>query len=253
MLLVLDDVHWAARTDAAPPAAHRHRPASAGRVRRRHVPRHGVDRAAPADRRPRRSAHVPRRRSHRARRTQRAGHGPVPRSGRPPRPPAIDRDRTAGNPFFLGELVRDLAESGVDSVPASVRDVVASRLARLPDAALDALVASSVTGQEFDAETVGAVMGIEAEDVAVALDDGDHGPPGGRSRRAAPDVPVRPRHRAGDAVRPAEPGSQGAPAPAGGRGAGSHRRGSGACGRARPSLGAGVGRGRHAERRSNGR
>ncbi|MGH9184882.1 MAG: ATP-binding protein, partial [Acidimicrobiales bacterium] len=89
--------------------------------------------------------------------------------------------RTAGNPFFLGEVVRDLSEAGAFAgkpdgvehlVPASVHDVVVSRLARLPDDTRDALVVAAVTGHEVDAETVATVLGngFDTESTAGALD-----------------------------------------------------------------------------------
>lgn len=73
---------------------------------------------------------------------------------------------TAGNPFFVGELLRYFAESGavlrrsegwtyyadpegVD-IPQAVREVVARRVARLSAPSRTALVMASVFGAEFD-------------------------------------------------------------------------------------------------------
>ncbi len=39
--------------------------------------------------------------------------------------------RTGGNPFFLEEVIRHEGEDGGDAPPASIRDIVAGRLARL--------------------------------------------------------------------------------------------------------------------------
>jgi DNA-binding CsgD family transcriptional regulator/tetratricopeptide (TPR) repeat protein len=70
---------------------------------------------------------------------------------------------TEGNPFFLGEVVRYLAEQGrldeafEDSsrpgslgVPQSIRDVVGQRLMRLSEACNLALTTASVIGREFE-------------------------------------------------------------------------------------------------------
>ena len=69
-------------------------------------------------------------------------------------------DRTDGNPFFVRELVRDRAE-GRDprqSVPQTVRDVVALRLARLEPGARDLLAAGAVAGPAFDPADANAVL-----------------------------------------------------------------------------------------------
>ena len=70
---------------------------------------------------------------------------------------------TEGNPFFLGEVVRYLAEQGrlddasEDSsgpgnlgVPQSIRDVIGQRLMRLSEACNLALTTASVIGREFE-------------------------------------------------------------------------------------------------------
>ena len=61
-------------------------------------------------------------------------------------------DRTDGNPFFVRELVRHLAErrDGVEEVPESVSDVVLARVSRLSRPSANALTAASVLGQSFD-------------------------------------------------------------------------------------------------------
>ena len=86
---------------------------------------------------------------------------------------AIARE-SAGNPFFVGELVRHLDESdegaGVLSltqaeVPERVREVVNLRLARLSEPALRLLSVAAVIGNEFDLsllEDVGSSQGDEA-------------------------------------------------------------------------------------------
>lgn len=76
------------------------------------------------------------------------------------------RVHTGGNPFFVGELLRHLAETGATyrrrgpwsyyadeddvGVPTGVEEVVARRLRRLSETANDAVVRASVIGVEFD-------------------------------------------------------------------------------------------------------
>lgn len=83
-------------------------------------------------------------------------------------------DRTDGNPFFVRELVRDRAE-GRDprrSVPQTVRDVVALRLARLDPGARDLLAAGAVAGPAFDPADANAVLDEPSTDAGlVALID----------------------------------------------------------------------------------
>jgi adenylate cyclase len=74
--------------------------------------------------------------------------------------------RTGGNPFFLEEVVRDLAETGIVvgerggyrlggeisqvAIPDTVQSVLAARIDRLGDGAKDVLAAAAVIGREFD-------------------------------------------------------------------------------------------------------
>ena len=80
----------------------------------------------------------------------------------------------AGNPFFVEEIVRDLAGRGVlvggrgdyrlDGdieqiiVPATVQSVLAARVDRLPGQAKSILNAASVIGSQFDAETLQTLL-----------------------------------------------------------------------------------------------
>jgi DNA-binding SARP family transcriptional activator/tetratricopeptide (TPR) repeat protein len=83
-------------------------------------------------------------------------------------------ERSEGNPFFLGEILRDLAETGrvriagrrwsVDgspfgAVPAAVRGAVAARLARLDDDAKALAEVAAVVGRGFDAELLRETTG----------------------------------------------------------------------------------------------
>jgi class 3 adenylate cyclase/tetratricopeptide (TPR) repeat protein len=82
---------------------------------------------------------------------------------------------TAGNPFFAGELLRHLAESGVTvqqdggrwhlvgdvaemGLPQSVREVVGRRVERLGSDARTALSAAAVIGRDFDFDLLLAVL-----------------------------------------------------------------------------------------------
>ena len=78
--------------------------------------------------------------------------------------------RTSGNPFFVGEVLQNLVESGAIveqdgrwvrdvpleelSVPTGVREVVRSRVGRLPPLTRDVLAFAAVIGPEFDVAVV---------------------------------------------------------------------------------------------------
>lgn len=98
------------------------------------------------------------------------------------------RTDAAGNPFFVVELLRHLAEGGaivqaddgrwtlahgVDAIalPQSVRDVVGQRVRRLGPDAHATLTAAAVQGREFDAEVVAAALGVDDDDVLGRLEE----------------------------------------------------------------------------------
>ena len=95
--------------------------------------------------------------------------------------------RTRGNPFFVGELGRMLADPGAtgEEVPGAVRDVVRRRLDRLPQRCRFALDAAAVIGRELDLVLLaGAVDGTAEtllDDLTPALDDGVLDRPHGRT------------------------------------------------------------------------
>jgi class 3 adenylate cyclase/tetratricopeptide (TPR) repeat protein/type II secretory pathway predicted ATPase ExeA len=80
---------------------------------------------------------------------------------------------TEGNPFFLGEVLRHLAESGVlvqrdgrwtsdvtldqVGIPEGVKEVIGRRLSRLDPATNELLAAAAVVGREFDVGLLTAV------------------------------------------------------------------------------------------------
>jgi DNA-binding SARP family transcriptional activator len=80
-------------------------------------------------------------------------------------------DRTDGNPFFVRELVRHLADrkDGLGDVPESVSDVVLARVARLSAASVEALRGASVLGESFDVPVLEQLVG--ADGLLDALDE----------------------------------------------------------------------------------
>jgi class 3 adenylate cyclase len=94
---------------------------------------------------------------------------------------------TAGNPFFVGELLRHLAETGSISddssggwaaraelrnldLPLSVRHVIRERVARLGARPAQLLAAAAVIGREFDLELLATVTASSVDDVYDALE-----------------------------------------------------------------------------------
>jgi class 3 adenylate cyclase/DNA-binding SARP family transcriptional activator len=100
---------------------------------------------------------------------------------------AVRRD-TAGNPLFVGQLLRHLAETGALverggelsvaagagrlGVPESAKELVATRLSALPPDAVATLRTAAVIGRGFDAELVAETEDRPAGDVLDALDAG---------------------------------------------------------------------------------
>jgi class 3 adenylate cyclase len=102
---------------------------------------------------------------------------------------AMIAERAAGNPFFVEEMVRELAERGVlrgnrggyvsavgaaeVSVPATVQATIAARIDRLDPVAKRTLSAAAVIGARFDAgllETLGIDPSVEDLVVAELVD-----------------------------------------------------------------------------------
>ena len=96
-------------------------------------------------------------------------------------------EETDGNPFFLREVLRHLAETGavgqrqgswaarvpVDQlgIPEGVREVVGGRLARLSGEANQVLRVAAVVGQEFELGVVQAAGVLSEETLLSALDE----------------------------------------------------------------------------------
>lgn len=97
-------------------------------------------------------------------------------------------DETEGNPFFMGQVLRHLVESGVIverdgrwqrsaggelGIPEGVREVVGRRLARLAPTTNDVLAAASVIGRDFDREVLTAATEVDREAVLDALEEAE--------------------------------------------------------------------------------
>jgi hypothetical protein len=105
-------------------------------------------------------------------------------------------ERTAGNPFFLRELVRLLAERGElhgdgatlpAIVPDRVREVVGRRLEPLEPETRDVLAIAGVVGRPFTIAGVARIGGLGRESVAHALQPALSG----RLLEPRPDAPGR--------------------------------------------------------------
>jgi DNA-binding SARP family transcriptional activator/class 3 adenylate cyclase len=82
---------------------------------------------------------------------------------------------TQGNPFYVGEILRHLAETdaGTVTVPESVRDVIARRLSRLAPSTQLAMATAAVVGPEFEfgvLERLGGAAG-DPDELLDALDE----------------------------------------------------------------------------------
>ncbi|MGZ4287662.1 MAG: ATP-binding protein [Solirubrobacteraceae bacterium] len=79
--------------------------------------------------------------------------------------------RTAGNAFFVEEVLRGLAEPGPQVVPESVRHAVGVRLSRMSDDANELIAAAAILGLEHDAHSLQATAGLEPDAAEAALDE----------------------------------------------------------------------------------
>jgi class 3 adenylate cyclase/tetratricopeptide (TPR) repeat protein len=94
---------------------------------------------------------------------------------------------TQGNPFFVGEVLRHLAESGAIvqrdgrwtsdmtleevGIPEGIREVLGRRLSRLSETANRALAVGAVIGATFDLATIEAAGGPTGDELFDALDE----------------------------------------------------------------------------------
>lgn len=95
-------------------------------------------------------------------------------------------EETEGNPFFVGEVLLHLAETGAIvqqdgrwttsvaltdmSIPEGIREVVGRRLSRLSETTNQALVLGAVIGPVFDLQTIQGAGGPSGEALLDALD-----------------------------------------------------------------------------------
>jgi tetratricopeptide (TPR) repeat protein len=98
-------------------------------------------------------------------------------------------DETEGNPFFMGQVLRHLVESGAIieregrwvrampadeiGIPEGVREVVGRRLARLRAATNEVLAAAAVVGRDFDRDVLISALGTDREAVLDALEEAE--------------------------------------------------------------------------------
>ncbi len=90
---------------------------------------------------------------------------------------------TEGNPFFVEEIVRHLAEAGVRTdiagaqelqhfgLPEGVKDVIARRLGRLDAQAMEWLRVAAVIGRDVDASLLERVVTLDEDEYLNALDE----------------------------------------------------------------------------------
>ncbi|BCB76552.1 hypothetical protein GCM10022251_22660 [Phytohabitans flavus] len=79
--------------------------------------------------------------------------------------------RTAGNPFFVRELSRLLADGGAltedaaarAGVPSTVRDVVHDRMAGLDDGSQDLLQVAAIVGRDIDLRVLARAAGLDGQ------------------------------------------------------------------------------------------
>ncbi|WP_053227862.1 serine/threonine-protein kinase [Solirubrobacter soli] len=84
-------------------------------------------------------------------------------------------ERTDGNPFFIQETLRSLADAGGDldalEVPESVKALIASRLSRLDATTVEVLTLASVVGREFGLDVIEALVDAPEEELISGLED----------------------------------------------------------------------------------
>jgi len=80
--------------------------------------------------------------------------------------------RTAGNPFFIEETLRSLAEAPDEpGVPEGIKDVITRRLARLGTPTVEALTSAAVLGLEFRLAELAAMLERPGDEVLEALEE----------------------------------------------------------------------------------
>jgi predicted Ser/Thr protein kinase len=108
----------------------------------------------------------------------------------PPRLANMMAESTSGNPFFIGEMLRHLMETGVLTtfhpgsaggpiasaaalgLPEGVKEVIGRRLSRLSEACNRTLGLAAVLGREFDVEILEALGDLPEDRLLDAIDEG---------------------------------------------------------------------------------
>ena len=95
---------------------------------------------------------------------------------------------TEGNPFFVGQVLRHLSETGAlrvedgrwvvtdrrgVGIPEGVREVIGKRLSQLADATNDVLSVAAVIGRQFDNRLLTEASGLDADRVLDALEEAE--------------------------------------------------------------------------------
>lgn len=77
-------------------------------------------------------------------------------------------EQTGGNPFFVTEILA----AGGEAIPATIRDVVLARAARLPTSSRTILEVASIIGSREESWLLTKVAGVELREVETLLDSG---------------------------------------------------------------------------------
>jgi DNA-binding SARP family transcriptional activator len=80
-------------------------------------------------------------------------------------------ERTAGNAFFVEEVLRGFGDDRQAALPEGIRQAVGARLAHLSDDANDLLAAAAVAGSECPAEVLAGASDLSPAEAEEALDE----------------------------------------------------------------------------------
>ena len=90
-------------------------------------------------------------------------------------------EETEGNPFFVVEMLRHLAESSATDledhsarIPEGVKDVIGRRIARLGTTTGRVLQIASVSGRDFELDVLAAICELGEDDLVEALEHAMH-------------------------------------------------------------------------------
>ncbi len=80
-------------------------------------------------------------------------------------------ERSGDNPFFLGELLRNINESGSTEFPSSIQDLVGLRLDRLSKSARSIAQSAAVIGRSFTTELLLQLTGLPEGQIVRAISE----------------------------------------------------------------------------------